>query len=189
MNKNDYINRTLDIEELERRFSTNHANWMVMYRKLKVKITGSKHQFGKDALDDSMLIWESPDAGFQQYENSVGGDYSKSPQKRRNASSNQLNSIEQDTVASKMKKLPLNEIGKLKRRRQNMESKEERGGGSDDIKSQNQLPNNSDLIFDNQTYNSIGDDKTIHASVSQAVIVNKRRLGKNSYISGISTPL
>ena len=51
MYKNDYNARLKDIEALDRGF--NHPGWMDQYRKLKIKIGGSKHQFGKD-IDDSL---------------------------------------------------------------------------------------------------------------------------------------
>ena len=128
---------------------------------------------------------------FQQYENSNDDGYKfneQSPQKRRNETSNQINSVENQPVVSKVKKLQLNEIGLLKKRRQAMESREERGGSNLDVKSHNQLPSNSDLDFDNQNNGSNGLDKSVGASVSHAVIDDSRKPGKNGFNTGASTP-
>ena len=54
MYKKDYHARQIDIEALER--GLLHPGWREQYRKLKIKIEGSKHVFGKD-MDDSLLIF------------------------------------------------------------------------------------------------------------------------------------
>ena len=46
-----------------------HPGWKEQYRKLKIKIEGSKHVFGKD-MDDSLLIFgdATADGDFDQYD-------------------------------------------------------------------------------------------------------------------------
>ena len=67
MYKKDHHARLRDIEALERGY--NQPGWVEQYRKLKVKIQGSKHQFGKD-MDDSLLVFgnATADGDFEQYD-------------------------------------------------------------------------------------------------------------------------
>ena len=51
MYKKDYHARLNDLDALER--GMNHPGWMEQYRKLKIKIEGSKHRLGKD-MEDSL---------------------------------------------------------------------------------------------------------------------------------------
>ena len=67
MYKKDYHARLSDIEAMERGY--NQPGWVESYRKLKVKIQGSKHKFGRD-MDDSLVTFgdATADGDFEQYD-------------------------------------------------------------------------------------------------------------------------